>query len=248
MLLAINIGNTHINCGVFKEGRLRRHYTFSVDEKNYDRLVNRIADRKEIDAAILCSVLPRSTERLVRQLKKRLGKKVYVITRDILVPIKNLYKKPKRLGQDRLVNAYAGVALYGAPLIVVDFGTAITFDVVSKNKEYLGGIIVPGAQVSLDALAERAALLPKITLKAPGSLIGRDTEAGMLSGIVYGLAALTDCFASKIKKVIGNNARVVATGGDSVLLSRYAKSLDVIDTTLTLKGLNLAYLMNLSRL
>jgi type III pantothenate kinase len=158
------------------------------------------------------------------------------------VPIKNLYRKPYQVGQDRLVNAYAGLKLYGAPLIVVDFGTAVTFDVVSRNNEYLGGMILPGLGISLDVLADRAALLPNIKLDKPKEFIGRDTKNSMLSGIVYGFAALTDYLAARIKNKIGKNAKVIGTGGDIGLASKYCEGINKIDKDLIQKGLNLIYI------
>lgn len=131
--------------------------------------------------------------------------------------------------------------LYCAPLIVVDFGTAVTFDVVSDKKEYLGGMILPGLGISLDSLAERTALLPKIKLAAPREIIGRDTKNSMLSGIVYGFAALTDDLVVRIKKKIGRSALVIGTGGNIGLIGKYCKQIDKIDKDLTLKGLNIIY-------
>ena len=195
----------------------------------------------KLDDAIVCSVVPKVTRIIDKNLRRFLGKRPYIIGKEIIVPIKNLYRKPKQVGQDRLVNAYAGVRLYGAPLIVVDFGTAITFDAVSQRKEYLGGMILPGLGISLDSLAERTALLPKIKLAAPREIIGRDTKNSMLSGIVYGFAALTDDLTKRIKAKIGMNARVIGTGGNIRLIGRYCQSLDKIDADLTLKGLNLIY-------
>ena len=155
------------------------------------------------------------------------------------MPIRNLYRKPKQVGQDRLVNAYAASALYGAPLIVIDFGTAITFDIISKNKEYLGGMILPGLGISLEALHERTALLPKIKLSKPQEFIGRDTRNSMLSGIIYGFAALTDDLTNRIKKKIGKNVLVIGTGGNINLIGRYCRKIDRIDPDLTLKGIAL---------
>jgi type III pantothenate kinase len=129
--------------------------------------------------------------------------------------------------------------LYGAPLIVVDFGTAVTFDVVSKNKEYLGGFILPGLEISLDALAQRTALLPYVKLSKPKEFIGGDTKSSMLGGIVYGFAALTDDLVNRIKKKIGEQAKVIGTGGNINLIGTYCRRFDKIDEGLTLKGLRL---------
>jgi len=153
-----------------------------------------------------------------------------------------LYRRPAQVGQDRLVNAYAAFFSYGAPLIVIDFGTAVTFDVVSQKREYLGGMILPGLKISLDSLAQRTALLPSIRLTSPAEFIGRDTKNSMLSGIVYGFSSLVDELCRKIKKKLGSKARVVATGGDAGLIGRYCRVINKIDKDLTLKGL--ALIMN----
>lgn len=241
MLLAIDIGNTNTNLGLFNKERLLRGYSIPTEQKSYLSTLKKIFDRNKIDDAIVCSVVPKSTLILEKELRKISGKSPQVTGRDIVVPIKNLYRKPKQVGQDRLVNAYAGIVLYDAPLIVVDFGTAITLDVISKNKEYLGGVILPGLEISLDALVKRAALLPKIKLNKPKEFIGRDTKSSMLSGMIYGFAALTDDLAVRIKDKIGKNAKVIGTGGNINLIGKYCKRIDKIDKDLTIKGLNLIY-------
>jgi type III pantothenate kinase len=239
MLLAIDIGNTNISLGLFIGNRLRKRLVIPTKEKKYQTCLKKIFRQKKIRDAIICSVVPDVTQILEQDLKRLLGRRPYIIGREIKVPIRNLYRKPRQVGQDRLVNAYAGIMLYGAPLIAVDFGTAITFDVVSENKEYLGGMILPGLEISLVCLSEKTALLPKIKLAKPKEFIGRDTRKSMLSGIVYGFAALTDDLVIRIKKKIGKNAKVIGTGGNINLIGRYCKRLDRIDRNLTLKGLNL---------
>lgn len=240
MLLAIDIGNTNISLGIFKKDRLLRRYNIPTKEKGYFKHLKKIFDRNKIDDAIICSVVPKSIAVLEKDLNKLLRKRPIIIGKDILVPIKNLYRQPKQVGQDRLVNAYAAVSLFGAPLIVVDFGTAVTFDVISKNREYLGGMILPGLQVSLDALADRTALLPKVKLTNPREFIGRDTKNSMLSGLIYGFAALSDDLIRRIKNIIGKNAKSLGTGGNIDLVGKYC-NIKKIDRDLTLKGLNLLY-------
>ena len=239
-LLAVDIGNTNISFALFRANRIIKRFDIPTREYNLKKLKNSL-DKVAIDDSIICSVVPRATGILEKGLKSQLGARPYIIGKDISVPIKNLYRKPEQVGQDRLINAYAGTRFYGAPLIIVDFGTAVTFDVVSKNREYLGGMILPGLQISLDTLAERTALLPKIKLGKPREFIGRDTKNSMLSGIVYGLAALTDSLTEKVKNEIGNNALVVATGGNIGLIAGYCQGVAKIDKDLTLKGLNLIY-------
>ncbi|PIQ88457.1 MAG: pantothenate kinase [Candidatus Omnitrophica bacterium CG11_big_fil_rev_8_21_14_0_20_42_13] len=238
--LAIDIGNTNISFGIFsgeKGGRPQR--TFNIATKKYTSSKLKTALAKNmIKNIIICSVVPEATRRLKKDLKNIFKINPSVVGRNIKVPIDNLYRKPAQVGQDRLVNAYAGVIFYGAPLIVVDFGTAITFDVISRNKEYLGGNIFPGLNISLDALYERTALLPKIKLEKPKELIGGDTKQSILSGIIYGVAALTDNMCERVKKIIGKQAKVLATGGSADLIRKYCRQIDMIDQSLTLKGLN----------
>jgi type III pantothenate kinase len=241
MLLTIDIGNTNINLGLFRGNRLSSRFSIPTKKGQYYSKFKKIFSKNRIEDAVICSVVPDMTRLLARDIKKLLGRRPYIIGKDILVPIKNLYRKPRQVGQDRLVNAYAGVKLFGAPLIVVDFGTAITFDVISKNKEYLGGMILPGLEISLDALYQRTALLPKIKLDRPKEFIGKDTQNSMLSGVVYGFAALTDDLALRIKNRVGKNARVIGTGGNINLIARFCRQLDKIDRDLTLKGLKNIY-------
>ena len=186
--------------------------------------------------------MPSVTKILAKDIERLLGQPPYIIGKDIVVPINNLYRKPRQVGQDRLVNAYAGIMLYGAPLIVVDFGTAVTFDLVSKDKAYLGGMILPGMEISLDALAERTALLPKIKLTRPEEFIGRDTKNSMLSGIIYGFSSLADSLIKKLKQKLGKNAQVIATGGNISLISNYCRKINKINRDLTLQGLCLLFL------
>lgn len=241
MLLAVDIGNTNINLGVFKGRQLISRYAIATGDRQLLARFKAIIRRHKIGEAIICSVVPSSTEAVAGVLARLTGNKPYIIGKDIKVPIKNLYRKPKQVGQDRLVNAYAGCVFYGAPLVAVDFGTAVTFDIVSAKRQYLGGMILPGLGISLDALNQRTALLPKVKLSEPKEFIGRDTKASMLSGIVYGFAALTDDLAARIKEKIGPSALVVGTGGNISLIGRYCKSMDKIDYSLTLKGLNLIF-------
>lgn len=238
MLLAIDIGNTNISFGVFSGNKIVKR--FDIAASNYSlQGLKMWLERVDIGDSTICSVVPQATKAIKKHLKELCGKEPYMIGKDVIVPIKNLYRKPKEVGTDRLVNAYAAVTLYGAPLIVVDFGTAVTFDVLSKKREYLGGMILPGLEISLDSLAQRTALLPKIKLGRPKEFIGRDTRSSMLSGIVYGFASLTDELTESIKNKIGRHSRVIGTGGNIDLMGRYCKRIDKIDRDLTLKGINL---------
>jgi len=240
MLLVIDIGNTNINFGLFNGKRLAKKFTIPTALYGFKELKVRLGTFKARDM-VICSVVPKLTVVLKRDLFRLSGKRPYIIGKDLIVPLQNLYRNPKQVGQDRLVNAYAAVMLYKAPLIVVDFGTAVTFDVISKHKEYLGGMILPGLAISLDTLAQRTALLPKVKLDRPKEFIGRDTKNSMLSGIVNGFVALTDDLTKRIKDKIGGQAQLIATGGNILLISPYCNSIDKIDRDLTLKGLSFIF-------
>ncbi|MCM8770811.1 MAG: type III pantothenate kinase [Candidatus Omnitrophica bacterium] len=241
MLLAVDIGNTTISLGVFHGQRIIKRMSVSTDaHKSAGFYASFLKTKcKNIDKVIICSVVPKMTEIFARAGKKAFALKPYIIGKDIIVPIKNLYRNPKQVGQDRLVNAYAGFKLYGAPLIIVDFGTAITFDTVSQKGEYLGGIIAAGLNTSLKALSEHTALLPKIKLDKPKELIGRDTRESMLSGVVYGSSCLADDLILRLKVKLGKSARAIATGGDSALIKPYCCRIDIWDKDLTLRGISL---------
>ncbi|MCX5705219.1 MAG: type III pantothenate kinase [Candidatus Omnitrophica bacterium] len=241
MLLAVDIGNTFITLGAFRGRRLVKRATLPTKNKTHFYGLKNFISGNTIEDAIICSVVPQATVALAKDLRRLIGTKPYIVGKNIRVPVKNLYHMPNQVGMDRLVNAYAGIKLYKAPLIAVDFGTAITFDVVSKKGEYLGGMILPGLRISLEALAERTALLPRIKLSRPKEFIGKDTRNSMLSGIIYGFAALTDDLSQRIKRLIGKNARVIGTGGNIKLICKYCKKIDVVDRDITLKGLNLIY-------
>jgi type III pantothenate kinase len=240
MLLAIDIGNTNTSFGVFAQDRMIKKFDIPTAGFNIKELKARIGN-KVISEAIICSVVPKATTDVRGKLKKLMRKNPLVVGQDIKVPIKNLYRKPGQLGQDRLVNAFAATALYGAPLIVIDFGTAVTFDVVSRNKEYLGGMILPGVGMSLEALHCKTALLPKIKLSRPKEFIGFDTQSSILSGVVYGIAAVTDELVRKIRLKIGKDAAVIGTGSSIKLIRRYCRVVNSVDPDLTVKGLNFIF-------
>lgn len=246
MLLAIDIGNTNISCGIFAGSRIIKRFSVPTKDYGLQRIKRGLSQsRSRIDAVIICSVVPKVTRALEKDLRGLFLLQPCILGRNIFVPVKNLYRKPEQVGSDRLVNAYAGIMFYGAPLVVVDFGTAITFDVISKNREYLGGVILPGLEISLDALFQKTALLPKVKLDEPKELIGRDTKNSMLSGLIYGFAVLTDGLVERIKNKLSKSksksAKVIGTGGNINLIGKYCRRIDKIDKDLTLKGLSLIY-------
>lgn len=240
MLLAIDIGNTNITFGVCDKNRIIKRFDLPGGAFSLAGL-NRKIGRISVTGAAICSVVPPLTETVKNNIKKGLGIKPYIIGKDMPIPVKNRYRKPSQVGCDRLVNAYAAIILYGAPLISIDFGTAITFDVVSRNKEYLGGMILPGLNISLEALYQKTALLPKTRLHKPPEFIGRETKNSILSGIIYGFACMTDQLIERIREKIGKNATAIGTGGNITLIKTYCRKLNIIDRDLTLKGISLIY-------
>lgn len=239
MILAVDIGNTNITIGLFKDDKLRFKENFpTVKAQGFGLFLRRIfALKSGIYASVICSVVPKATT-LIKEAVAGLGDiPIYVLGRDLVVPIKNLYGRPKQVGQDRLACAWAAMKLYGAPVIAVDLGTAITFDAVSKNREYLGGVILPGLNLSLKALHQGTALLPQARLGKPGRLIGKDTKGSMLSGLVYGFGALIDGLVKKFRRKAGEKAKVVLTGGDARLIRQYCSKSYYFEPDLILKGL-----------
>lgn len=246
MILAVDIGNTDIKMALFKDKKILRTWRLSTDKaatlKQYQAQLGSLFTRKkvrdtQIDEIIICSVVPGLSRILSKALFLFFKKRPYVLGKDIFAPIKNLYKNPKQVGQDRLANAIAAYHEFGGPAIVVDFGTALTFDLISQKGSYIGGVIVPGMEISLKALIKHADLLPKISLRKPQAILGRDTASSMLSGIVYGYSFLVETMLQRLKKILSPKAYVVATGGRASLMHNFCPTINAIEENLTLEGL-----------
>ena len=237
MMFAIDIGNTSIHVGCFSGRTLRRRFSLPTHmARSAGKLQRRLRPRGAAEA-LVCSVVPWATRRVVRILRAAGCRRVRVVGRDLRVPLKNRYRYPRQVGQDRLVGAFAAWRTYRRACIVVDFGTAITIDVVTKEGAYLGGIIAPGLDISLEALAGRTALLPKVELKEPPELLGRDTANSIRSGLLYGCVALCDGLVTQLKRRYAPKAVVVATGGASSLIAKHARTIDHLRPNLVLEGL-----------
>jgi len=251
MILALDIGNTSITFAILQRRRVKKVWSISTSRHqrillvDLRKVIGQIKhNRFAIDCAIICSVVPK-VEKLTKSiLKKELKVMVHILGKDIKVPMTNRYRNPKQVGQDRLVGAYATKILFGKPAIVIDFGTAITFDIVSAKGEYQGGIIIPGIQLTADSLYKKTALLPRVHIERPKELIGRDTKNSILSGIFYGYGALCDGIVQLIKKQMKQRPVVIATGGYVPLMKKYAKQIQFIDKDLALKGIYLIYEAN----
>ncbi|MDP2910994.1 MAG: type III pantothenate kinase [Candidatus Omnitrophota bacterium] len=247
MLLAIDIGNTSIHNGIFDKKVSKKTFRIATYSKNLNMeyVGNLKRYLKDIDSVIITSVVPQALKKVEKAIKDITGKKSVVVGRDLDSGVKNLYNDPGQVGTDRLVNARAAYELYGGECIIVDFGTAITIDIVNKKRQYIGGVIAPGPGISLWALSEKTALLPRITIKKPKSILGKETKESMLAGIVYGFSSLCDGIVCKLKKRYCRNAKVIVTGGFSKLIGPYCETADKIDPDLTLKGLEIIrYLKN----
>ena len=247
MILTIDIGNTTTSFGVFERGRLRSQFAISTQSnRTPDEITLQLKALAKIrhlhlrraSQIILCSVVPRMSSVLIQALRSLEEVPIRVVGQDLLVPLVNRYTYPEQVGQDRLVGAYAAWLRFKRDCIVADFGTAITIDVVTKQGEYLGGVIAPGFEISLEALATRTALLPKVELREPPELLGRDTANSIRSGLLHGCAALCDGLIAELKARYVPNATVVATGGASPLIAKYAKTLAHLKPHLILEGLH----------
>jgi len=203
-----------------------------------------------IEAIILSSVVPRITLKI----RKTLGKNkrmnpLYVLGGNLRVQIKHNYKNASKLGQDRLANIYGSLKLYRPPLLIMDFGTAVTCDFISKHGVFEGGLIIPGPEIALRALSERAALLPKVPFPKKGdSLLGKDTRQGMQAGILQGVVAMTDGLIDRFRQRFGSSIKVIATGGLAPVIFSLTRKIDVLDPFLTLRSLALAFLEHGPRL
>lgn len=244
-ILAIDIGNTNITLGFFACGKMVKKlktptFAYSLYKKAVKSCLSYGSGCCDRDVeVVVSSVVPLALSRLVVELNKNFKCRIVILGRHKKVPIKNLYRIKTEVGQDRLVNAFAAKTLYGQPSIIIDLGTAITFDIVSVKGEYLGGLIMPGIEMSLNSLYCKTALLPKVELKPVTSIIGRNTADSMRGGILFGLGSMCDGLVARYKKMLGRNARVIATGGNASLIKRYTSTIDIIDDDLTLKGMNL---------
>ncbi len=247
MLLAVDIGNTSISLGAFKGSRLVKTFRISSRFRYflYSRKLKEGLKKNKIfpDKAIICSVAPKLTPVIAGAIKQITNIRPIVVGKHIKAPIKNNYKNPAQVGQDRLVDAVAAIDIYKAPLVIVDSGTAITFDYISGKGEYEGGLIIPGIDISLKALYEKAALLPDVKLKDDKglALVARDTVSSIKSGFLYGFGSLTDGLIKRIKTRYGDDIKVIGTGGYIGLIKKYSNSIDKIDEFLTLRGLEAIY-------
>jgi len=248
MLLAIDIGNSNTVIGCFQGKKLSNFFRISshphqTPDEVYLILKNLLSEKssKKIKSGIICSVVPSLTTAYLEMFSHNLKIKPLLVNSDLPLGIKILYTDPAQVGADRLANAVAAWKLYGGPTIVVDLGTATTFDVISDKGEYVGGAICPGIETSAVDLFRRAAQLFKVKLVKPKRVIGKTTEESLRSGIIFGTASQIDGMVEKIEKELGKKCKVIATGGLAPLVFGLSKKMNKMNLSLTLEGLRLIY-------
>jgi type III pantothenate kinase len=253
MLLVVDVGNTQTHFGTFRGDELLEHWRFAtVRESTADELGARLRALLELrgvgladlDASIVSSTVPQLAPEWAAMAKRYLSHEMLVVGPGIRTGMPLRYDNPREIGADRLVNAVACYAKVGGACIVVDFGTAITFDPVSARGEYLGGIIAPGVEISLEALTSRAAQLPRIDLVAPRSLIGKTTVDAIRSGVIYGFAGQVDAIVTRLRAELGEDTETIATGGLAGHIVPFTVTIDETDDLLTLIGLRLLHERN----
>jgi type III pantothenate kinase len=253
MLLAVDVGNTQTHLGMFRDETLVEHWRFAtVRESTADEVATvlvgllhlRGLTLDDVSAAIVSSVVPQLVHEYQGVGERYLGGNLLVVGPGLRSGIPIRTERPHEVGADRLVNSVAAYERVQSACIVVDFGTAITYDVVSADGELLGAIISPGIEISLEALSERAARLPRVELEAPPELIGRNTETSIQSGVIYGFAGQVDGIVSRLREELGVEARAIATGGLATSIAPFCEEIDEVDDLLTLTGLRLLWERN----
>jgi type III pantothenate kinase len=245
VLLAIDVGNTQTVLGLFEGSELREHWRLATDrERTGDELgvlITGLLDPDEVDGVSLSSSVPPLLHEYEAVADRWLRAPLLTLGPGVKTGIPIRYDDPREIGPDRVVNAVAALERYGAPCIVVDFGTSTNFDVVSAEGEFAGGVLAPGIEVSMQALFARAARLFTIEFVEPPTVIGKTTAASLQSGLVYGFAGQVDGIVKRIRAEIGDAAPVIATGGLAELIAPHAETIDKVDPLLTLEGLRLVW-------
>jgi len=253
MLLAVDIGNTSVNLGLFDDAKLKATWSIATGihrtADEYGVILLNLMERQEflsskITGVALCGVVPPLIPIFIELCRKYLDTKLLVVEAGVKTRMHIRLDNPREVGPDRVVNAVAAQNLYGKPVIVIDLGTATTFDVVSHEGDYLGGAIAPGIGIATEALFARTAMLPRIELTRPNQVIGKNTISAMQSGIMFGYIGLIEGVIKRIEQELGSKAKVVATGGQAHPLAKEISAIDVVNTDLTLIGLRLIYEMN----
>ena len=252
MLLAVDVGNTQTHFGTFRDGELVEHWRFAtVAESTRDELGAALRALLELrglgfgdlDASIVSSTVPQLRPEWTAMARRYLGHEMPVVGPGVKTGMPIRMDNPREVGADRLVNSVAAYERLGGPCVIVDFGTAITYDCVSEAGEYVGGIIAPGVEISMEALTSRAAAIPRIDLTPPRALIGKSTVDAIRAGVLYGFAGMVDGILERLEGEVGVS-RAIATGGLAGAVAPYCERIEEVDEELTLTGLRLIYLRN----
>ncbi len=253
MLLAIDIGNTNLTLGLYEGEKLGAHWRLATDHnrmpdeyglqflgllQNVGKTINNIT------GVSLASVVPSLTGRVIQACREYLKQEPLVVDAGVKTGIKIRYDDPKAVGADRVCDAVAVMKLYGGPACVVDFGTATTFNAITKDGEYLGGAITAGVNLAAEALYTRAAKLPRIDLQVPPSVIGRNTVHAMQSGLLFGYVSMVEGMVARFRSELGKDMKVIATGGLAEVIAKETNAIDIISPWLTLEGLRLIWELN----
>lgn len=253
MLLTIDIGNTNITLGLYEGDTLGAHWRLATDHNRMPDeyglqflglLQNAGKTLDEITGISLASVVPPLTGRVIQACREYLKQEPLVVDAGIKTGIKIRYEDPRAVGADRVCDAVAVMKFYGGPACVVDFGTATTFNAITKDGEYLGGAITAGINLAAESLFTRAAKLPRIDLQVPPSVIGRNTVHAMQSGLLFGYVSMVEGMVARFRSELGGGMKVIATGGMAEVVAKETKVIDIIAPWLTLDGLRLIWELN----
>jgi type III pantothenate kinase len=253
MIFVLDVGNTNTVLGVYDEDILKYHWRIETNrhktEDEYGMVIKSLLQHESLsfdqfDGIIISSVVPPIMFALERMCKKYFGIKPLIVGPGIKTGLNIKYENPREVGADRIVNAVAGIQEYGSPLIIVDFGTATTYCYINEDKQYMGGAIAPGINISTEALYSKAAKLPRIEISRPEDIIGKNTVSAMQAGILYGYVGQVEGIVNRIKAQSNLEPTVIATGGLATLIANESTVIDVVEPFLTLKGLQLIYKRN----
>lgn len=253
MLFVLDVGNTNTVIGVYDGEELKHHWRVETSrnktEDEFGMIFKSLLEHvglsfKDFEGIIISSVVPPIMFSLERMCQKYFHLKPLIVGPGIKTGLNIKYENPREVGADRIVNAVAGIHLYGSPLVIVDFGTATTYCYINEEKQYMGGAIAPGISISTEALYSRASKLPRIEIARPDGVIGKNTVSAMQAGILFGYVGQVEGIVNRMKRQSDVTPKVIATGGLASLIGNESDVIDIVDPFLTLKGLHLIYMKN----